>query len=267
LEIIKNTKIHILALLIVIVCEFIGIIRIPLGQFSIVFFPMLFAMVIGGIISYPKWKALQEKEMQNASNMLTTVLILLITAIGLTIGPNLPRLMDAKLALLMQEFGHFFGTILLGLPLAVALGMKREAIGATYSLDREGNIAIIAEKYGLNSPEGHGVMAMYICGTVFGAVWIGIFASAIASLDIFHPFALAMGAGVGSGSMLAAASGVIAEFYPALQEQILAYAGAANLMTGILGIYFALFISLPITVKCYGFLNRLLGREEIKEGA
>jgi len=102
-------------------------------------------------------------------------------------------------------------------------------------------------------------MAMYICGTVFGAVWIGIFASAIASLDIFHSFALAMGAGVGSGSMLAAASGVIADFYPALSEQILASAGAANLMTGILGIYFALFISQPITVKYYGFLNHLFG--------
>jgi len=247
LEILKNTKIHILALVIVIVCEFIGIIRIPLGQFSIVFFPMLFAMVIGGIISYPKWKALRSSEMQNASNMLTTVLILLITAIGLTIGPNIPQLMEAKLALIMQEFGHFFGTILLGLPIAVALGMKREAIGATYSLDREGNIAIIAEKYGLNSPEGRGVMAMYIC-----------------SLNIFHPFALAMGGGVGSGSMMAAASGVIADFYPDLKEQIVAYAGAANLMTGILGIYFALFISLPVTVKCYSWLNRLLGRQNMQ---
>ena len=34
-------------------------------------------------------------------------------------------------------------------------------------------------------------------------------------------------------------------------QRIQAYAGAANLMTTILGIYFALFISLPVTVKVY----------------
>lgn len=267
MTVLKNVKLHIIALLVVVLCETIGTMKFSIGKFAIVLFPMLFAMIISGFISFPKWKIISVKEGDNAGKMLTIVLIPLITAIGLGIGPNLPELANAKFALLIQEFGHFFGTIIIGMPIAVALGMGREAIGATYSLDREGNIAIIAEKYGLNSPEGRGVMAMYICGTVFGAVWIGIFSSAIASLDIFHPYALAMGAGVGSGSMLAAASGSIIEFYPEMKEQILAYAGAANLMTGILGIYFALFISLPLAVKFYAILNRLFGRNKNNESA
>jgi len=257
MEILKNYKLHGLALAVVVVCEIIGTIKFGL----VTLLPMLFAMVIGGFISWPRLNILSTKDMQNSGGMLETMLILLITWLGLSIGPNLPKLMDAKLALLLQEFGHFFGTIIFGMPIAVALGMGKEAVGATYSLDREANIAIIADKYGLESPEGRGVMAMYICGTVFGAVWIAIFAGIIASLNIFHPYALAMGAGVGSGSMLAAASSAIVEYYPDMKEQIMAYAGAANLMTTIFGIYFSLFVSLPFAVKFYAFLSKIMGRK------
>ncbi len=97
------------------------------------------------------------------------------------------KIIQAGGALILQEIGHFIGTILLGLPLAIMLGMGREAVGATYSIGREPNIAIIEAKYGLSSPEGRGVMAMYICGTLYGAVWMGIIASVIAGLDIMSP--------------------------------------------------------------------------------
>jgi len=256
MEVLRNTKLQILALFVVVVCELIGTVRFSVGIFNLVLFPMLFAMVIGGSISYPQFKILKEKDMKNANHMLMVILTLLIATLALKIGPRVPEVAQVGVAILLQEFGHFLGTILFGLPLAMLLGMKREAIGATYSLDREPNIAIIAEKYGLSSPEGHGVMAMYICGTLFGAVWIGIFASIIASLGIFHPLALAMGSGIGSGSMLASASSVISDFYPEFKEQILAYAGASNLVVSIFGVYFALFISLPVCERAYAFLDR-----------
>ncbi|MGC8159867.1 DUF3100 domain-containing protein, partial [Salmonella enterica] len=84
--------------------------------------------------------------------------------------------------------------ILIGLPLALLLGIKREAIGATFSVGREPSLAIIGERYGMDSPEGRGVLAEYLTGTLFGAVFIAILAGFLASLNIFHPYALAMGA-------------------------------------------------------------------------
>lgn len=166
-------------------------------------------------------------------------------------------IMDSGLALLMQEFGHFFGTLIFGLPVAILVGMRREAIGACYSIDREANVAIIAERFGLASPEGRGVMGMYICGTVFGALWVSVLAGIIAQLGIFHPHSLAMGAGIGSASMMAAGTASIIGVHPEAAETIRAYAAAANLLTSVLGIYFALFISLPVTIRVYEWAARV----------
>ncbi len=257
MEMLRDWKVHAFCLVAVIVSEFMGTFRYGF----IVLVPMLYAMLIGGIISLPKFKILSEDNMRRASGVMTAALMLLIVKLGLDIGPAIPHLKEATGALILQEVGHFFGTILLGLPIAVALGMGREAIGATYSVGREPNIAIIADKYGLDSPEGRGVMATYIMGTLFGAITVSMLASVIGSLNIFHPYALAMGAGVGSGSMMAAATGSIVVMYPGMENEIRAYAGAANLMSSILGIYIYMFFSLPFAAKMYVVFSRLLGRK------
>jgi len=256
MEIFKNWKIYAFALVVVVVCEMIGTFRYKL----LVLFPMLYAMLLAGIISWPRLKLLNESQMSHSGKVLSILMLLLLAKLGVGIGPQLPNLMHAKTALLLQEFGHFIGTIIIGMPIAVALGMGRESIGATYSIDREPNIAIISEKYGLDSPEGRGVMAMYICGTVFGALWIAILSGAVAQMDILHPFALAMGAGVGSGSMMAASMGAISSVYPELKTEITAYAGAANLMTTALGVWVALYFSLPVAIKSYSIFARLFGK-------
>ena len=98
-------------------------------------------------------------------------------------------------------------------------------------------------------------MGMYICGTLFGALWVSILAGVIARMGIFHPYALAMGGGIGSASMMAASVGSIVAVFPEEAQKIQAYAAAANLMTSVLGIYFALFVSLPVTVKVYEFVT------------
>ena len=46
------------------------------------------------------------------------------------------------------------------------------------------------------------------CGTIFASLMVSI----IASLDIFHPLALGMAAGVGSSSMMAAMTGTLSTF-------------------------------------------------------
>lgn len=240
-------KLHILALIVVAVSDFIG--KQTIG--ILVLLPLLYAMVFGAILSVPKFKILSIDEQNRAAHFMPIAMLILVAYLGLGIGPNLHQLAKAGLALIMQEFGHFFGTIILGLPMALLLKLGREAIGACYSIDREPNVAIIAEKYGIDSPEGRGVMGMYICGTVFGAAWISVLVGVIAQLGWFSPQALAMGTGVGSASMMVAGIGSIVAVYPDQAQVIQGFAGAANLMTTILGIYFALFVSLPVMVWLY----------------
>ena len=169
--------------------------------------------------------------------------LIFVAKLGLLVGASLPKLATAGWALMFQELGHFFGTMTLGLPIALLLGIKREAIGATFSIGREPNIAIVAGKYGMQSPEGRGVLAEYITGTVLGAIFIALLASLATSRGIFDPIALAMGAGVGSGSMMAAASGAIAAMQtPEVAKDVIAFAAASNLMTTIVGLYFTLYV-------------------------
>lgn len=251
-NLLKDWKLHSIALTLIIVCEMVGARKIGI----IMVFPMLYAMIIGGVISFPKFKILSEQNMKHANSAMGVASIILIAKLGMSVGPNLHHLYVAKGAFIVQELGHFLGTIVLGMPIALMMGLKREAVGATFSAGRETSIIIVDSKYGLDSPEGRGVMAVFICGTLFGAIWMTIMASVIAKFDIIHPLALAMGAGIGSSSMMSAAIAPLMELYPAQSNDIKAYAATANLLTNIVGIYIYIFFSLPFTSWLYNFITR-----------
>lgn len=247
--------------------ELIGAINVPLGgAYKVVLLPLLWALLIGaawGLCApfLPTPLKLDTDFQAAAASALQPALLLFIAKLGLLVGGSLPKILASGWALVFQEFGHFFGTMVFGLPIALLLGIKREAIGATFSVGREPSLAIIGEKYGMASPEGRGVLAEYLTGTIFGAVFIAIVAGVITSLGIFNPLALAMGAGVGSGGMMAAASGAIAaQQTPEVAKDVAAFAAASNLITTTIGTYFTLFLSLPFTVWAYGVLEPLLGR-------
>lgn len=260
-------RLFVFALVIVVAAEAFGPLAVPMGgSYKVVLLPLLWALLIGalwGIASRVLPGPLKADEtLQGFSALvLQPALLLFVGKLGLLVGGSLPKILQSGWALVFQEFGHFFGTMVFGLPVALLLGIKREAIGATFSVGREPSLAIIGEKFGMDSPEGRGVLAEYMTGTIFGAVFIAIFAGLVASLGIFNPLALAMGAGVGSGSMMAAASGAIAAQEPAaMAKDIAAFAAASNLITTTIGTYFTLFLSLPFTIWAYGVLEPILGR-------
>ncbi|MDU4715249.1 MAG: DUF3100 domain-containing protein, partial [Anaerococcus sp.] len=196
----KKYKLHIIALGVVLVSELIGKHTFDIGIGTIVLLPMLFALIIG-ILTTPKFlKISGEKEMKEAGRLISVTLMLLMAKYGTTIGPTIDTVIKSSPALILQEFGNL-GTVFLGIPLGIFLGLKREVIGGAHSISREPNVALIAEKYGLDSPEGEGVLGVYIVGTVFGTIFMGIIASLLATSTPLHPLSLAMASGVGSASM------------------------------------------------------------------
>ncbi|MFC7395476.1 DUF3100 domain-containing protein [Scopulibacillus cellulosilyticus] len=263
----KNVKLHIFVFILVVISEFIGTRKFNIGIGVIALFPMLYAMVLGAFISWPSFKWLSNGEMKKAANFLGISVMLFVVKMGTMVGPSLSQVFHSGVSFISQEIGHILGTIVLGLPIAILIGMKREAIGATFSIDREGNLAVIAEKYGADSPEGRGALGVYICGTLFGSIYISFLASILASLKVFDPLSLAMAAGIGSGSMMAAGTGALAVIYPHMAKQIALFAASANMIGSAVGTYLCIFFSLPVTARLYKWLQPILGRKKIKEAS
>lgn len=211
---------------------------------------MLYALIMG-IFTAPKFlKIVNLKDMNDASSLIGITLMLLMARYGTLVGPTLPEILKASPALVLQEFGNL-GTVLLGIPVAMYFGLKREAIGAAHSIAREPNVALIGERYGLDSAEGRGVMGVYISGTVFGTIFFGILASLAAAYLPVHPYALAMAAGVGSASMMTAAVGSLTVMYPDMAEQIAAFGAASNMLSGLDGVYMSIWMALPLSEWLY----------------
>jgi Protein of unknown function (DUF3100) len=249
----KDWRIHLIVLGIVLIAEAIGTFQISLGKGVIMLLPMLYAIIIGlGLYFTP---VIKEKQSKSAESLIFIAVSLLIAKFGVTIGPAMSTIIEVGPALILQEIGNL-GTILFALPIAIFLGLKRESIGMTHSVAREPNVALIMDKYGLNSPEGRGVMAIYIFGTVFGAVFMGLIAGILASITPLHPLSFAMASGIGSGSMMAAATGSLVAAFPDLEQDIVALAGASNLISAGIGLYASIFIGLPLTEKLYHILTK-----------
>lgn len=250
-----------LAFVIALAVQFIGQAKIDIGIGAIVIFPMVWGLILGLLVSIQKFKPLGLDLQRIAAALVGVAVLLLVARLAFNIGPSLPSLIKAGPALLLQEMGHLLGTIALALPLAVLLRMGKATVGATFSLDREPSFAMVSEKYGPDSDQYRGVLAMYVFGTLFGAVFITLLTSLVANWKIFDPLALAMGAGVGSGSMMAASSASIIAAYPADQEAILGMAAVSNLITTILGVYVGIYIALPLADRFYKLLTRKQTRE------
>ncbi len=264
--ILKFWPLHLTVLAITLIFEYINTITIPTPLGNILFLPMLFAMVAGLIIYLIKPIKWVKDEASNVSDTFVVVGISVFLAkVSITSGIELPKIFAAGPALILQEFGNL-GTIILALPFALLLGFKREAIGMTNSIGREPNVGLIASKYGLNSPEGRGVMTTYIVGTLVGTIFMGVMANFLGVSGILHPYALAMACGVGSGSMMAASSASLAASFPEMADQITAYAATSNVLSTADGIIMTVFLGLPMCEWLYKKLSPIIGKDRSKKG-
>ena len=252
-------KIYLIAFVFILIADSIGQIQIPLGPGQFILFPIFYALIMGVLSGPQVTKIMKSKQVKAASKLVVVAICPFIAKLGINAGASLETVISAGPALLLQEFGNL-GTILLAMPLAVLLGMKREAVGATHSINRESNLALITDVYGPDSPEARGSLSIYVVGGMIGTVYFGFMVSVIAILGIFHPYALGMASGVGAGILMASAVASLTEIYPAMADQISALGGASESISGIDGIYMALFIGLPLCNWLYKVLEPRIGR-------
>ncbi|MBA7517169.1 hypothetical protein ES705_09222 [subsurface metagenome] len=261
-------KLYITVLVIVVIAELIGIHKFPVGPGTVVLLPMLYAVIIGILIT-PQvlgkvikglQKVVSAKEVELAGAVVMISLLPLGVKYGTLVGPAIEKILRAGPAFILQEFGNL-ATILIAFPVAVLLGLKREAVGAAVSICREPTLGIIGERYGISSPEGTGTLGTYLVGTVFGTIFFGLLGGMAVATGL-HPYALAMASGIGSASMMTAASSSLATVVPAMKDTILAYAATSNLLTGITGLYSVIFIALPLTNWLYKKFQPIIEREK-----
>ena len=107
----KNIKLHVCVMLMIVIAELIGVKSFSVGPGKIVLLPMLYALIIG-IFTTPRFlNIMKQKEMEDASSLIGLTLMLLMARYGTLVGPTLPKIISASPALILQEFGNL-GTVL-----------------------------------------------------------------------------------------------------------------------------------------------------------
>ncbi|OJG63704.1 hypothetical protein RV07_GL000810 [Enterococcus malodoratus] len=243
---------------VVTIAELIGMQFISIGNTTITVLPLVFSVLLAMLFGLPMVrkgliaKIYSQGNIQFSAKYLLYIMLPLMARYGADVAPRLREILSVGWVFLFQELGNV-GTVLIGLPVAFMLGLRREAIGATLGLGREGELAYISEKYTLDSPEGRGVLSLYLIGTLFGSIFFSIFAPIMAGFG-FDYRALAMSSGVGSASMMTAASSSLIALMPEHETTIAAYAAASQLLTSFLGTYTMVFIAVPLQRFMYKLL-------------
>ncbi|MEC0094040.1 hypothetical protein PMSD_22565 [Paenibacillus macquariensis subsp. defensor] len=251
----------IFVLVVIAIAERIGYQSFALGSFKIGLLPLVFAILITMLLGIKLCRkgilkrVYSEFNVNFAGKYLIFIMLPLMARYGADVAPKIREILSVGWVFIIQEIGNL-GTVLIGLPIAILIGLKREAIGATLGIGREGELAYISEKYTLDSDEGRGVLSLYIIGTLFGTIIFSILAPLLLGLG-FSVEALAMSSGVGSASMMTAASSALVAQVPEKAETIRAYASASQLLTSFLGTYTMVFLAVPLQRFMY---NKMMKR-------
>ncbi|PRP69139.1 hypothetical protein BUE93_18635 [Chromobacterium amazonense] len=257
---------------IVIVAELIHVQKFAVGKGSIILLPLLYAFVLG-MLCNPSVNPLAGRVVSaNIGRTLSQVILIavlpLAAKLATLLGPQIHAIIAAGPVLVLHELGNV-ATSLVAMPVAVLLfRMGREAVGATYSIDREPNLAVISERYGLRSREGMGALSVYAVGTMFGTIFFSLLVPMVHAWGWFSDKAMGIACGVGSGSMMAACSATLAAIVPGQKDELMAMAAASNLLTSATGVLFGMYIALPFANGLYKVLSKLRApRPEVPVGA
>lgn len=247
-------KIFILAFVFIVIADSIGQIQVPLGPGTLILFPIFYSLIMGVLSGPEVLKIFDKKEVKAASKLVIVAICPFIAKLGINAGASIEVILSAGPALILQEIGNL-GTIFLAMPFALLLGLKREAIGATHSINRESNLALITDMFGPDSPETRGSLSIYVVGGMVGTIFFSFLTTIVASLNLFHPYALGMASGVGAGILMASATASLALIYPDMAAELSALASTSETISGITGIYVAIFVGIPLTKKLYQLLE------------
>lgn len=252
------------ALIICLIAESIGPLEFQFQKTTVRIMTLIWAILIGILCSpalLGKWikpfrKVINTPEIKIAPYLLSLTLYPLAIMFGIGAGPKVGVVFHAGPALILQELGNVM-TMLIALPLGMILGLRRASVGATFSLCRDTALGIIGDKYGLNSEEGMGTLGTYISGSIFGTLFYSLLAPLALKMG-FHPYSLAMASGMGSASMMTAATTALSSVAdPKFQQEILAYSATSGLLTAVTGVYIELFVALPLANQYYRVLDRI----------
>lgn len=248
------------ALVLCVIAELIGPLKFEVAGVGVTILTMIWVIIMGillspmllGKIIPPKF--ISSAEIRRAPFLLSLALYPLGIMFGINAGPQIGIVLKAGPALILQEAGNMM-TMLIALPLGLLIGLGRSAVGGTFSLCRDTALGIIGDKYGLESREGMGTLGTYISGSIFGTLFYS-FLAPVGLLIGFHPYALAMASGMGSASMMNAATAALVDAAPVMYtEQIVAYSATSGLLTAVTGVYVEMFLSLPLANWYYRRVN------------
>ena len=226
-------KSYLVAALFTVIAEYIGTVKLKVGPGMIILFPVFYAIILGMLSGPQVMQWFDNRHVKAASKLVIVGICPFVVNLGITAGANMDMILHAGPALLVHGFGNLLG-IFFGLPLAMLLGLHREAIGATSSLNREYHLALINSAYGSDSDEASGSMAIYIVGGILGTIYFGMMATALGLTGWFDA------------------------------NTITAMASAANTIAGITGIYITLFLAIPLTDKLYNLFDKMFASRRAK---
>lgn len=93
----KYWKIYLAALVISAVCDLIGTVKLNIGVGTLTLFPMVFAVIFGGLLGPDIFKVFKTEECKIGGSLVLVVLAPFMAKMGISSGANLAKLVSVVL--------------------------------------------------------------------------------------------------------------------------------------------------------------------------